>query len=89
MDECAMCGGGSDIPIVDHGNCQTSQLCADCQSSAVRFNTRQAFIYAVCRSTLEDAEVSKDNNGQLIIYTGFWAWSDGSVRNYEEGGDKQ
>ena len=32
----------------------------------------------------ECGEITSDKTGQLIIYTGWFRWSDGSVRNTQE-----
>lgn len=54
----------------------------------MQFKNRQEFAEWFAKNRSLEDEVKNncdtDNEGQLMIYTGWYEWSDGTVRNYGE-----
>ncbi len=60
-------------------------LCDECLAKVVVFGSSKEFWEALHH---EDGRIQfdnqNDNQGQIILYTGFFCWKDGTVRNYQE-----
>jgi hypothetical protein len=57
----------------------------DCHSLALTRATFYAELADIIKHRMPGLDESEDNDGQVIIYTGYYSWSDGTIRDYPEG----